>query len=56
MMGLADDREAPALQPLDEPELPERFRAVELLGEDPRGDHAELLLGAGPGQEVCRTW
>ena len=45
-MALADDREAVSLEPLDQPQLPERLRAVELLGEDPRGEVAQLLLGA----------
>jgi hypothetical protein len=47
VVRLADDREAAALQALDQPELPEGLRAVELLGEDPRREHAQLLLGAG---------
>ena len=50
VVGLADDREAVALQALDQPELPERLRAVELLREDPRRQHPQLLLGAGLGQ------
>ena len=50
MVALADDREAVALEALDQPQLPERLRAVELLGEDPRGEVAQLLLGAGRGQ------
>ena len=40
----------PPSQPLDQPQLPERLRAVELLGEDPRGEVAQLLLGAGRRQ------
>ena len=50
VVALADDREAVALEALDEPQLPERLRAVELLGEDPRGEVAQLLLGAGRRQ------
>ncbi len=46
VVALADDREAVALEALDQPQLPERLRAVELLGEDPRGEVAQLLLGA----------
>ena len=33
-------------QALDQPQLPERLAAVELLGEDPRGEVAQLLVGA----------
>ena len=33
-------------QALDQPQLPERLGAVELLGEDPRRQVAQLLLGA----------
>jgi hypothetical protein len=44
VVGLADDREAAALQALHQPELPERLRAVELLGEDARRQHPQLLL------------
>ena len=50
VVALADDREAVALEALDQPQLPERLRAVELLGEDPRGEVAQLLLGAGGGE------
>ena len=46
VVALADDREALALEPLDQPQLPERLGAVELLGEDPRRQVAQLLLGA----------
>ena len=46
VVALADDREAVAVEPLDQPQLPERLGAVELLGEDPRGEVAQLLLGA----------
>ena len=46
VVALADDREAVAVEALDQPQLPERLRAVELLGEDPRGEVAQLLLGA----------
>ena len=46
VVALADDREAVALEALDQPQLPERLRAVELLGEDPGGEVAQLLLGA----------
>src|SRR3954471_24498038 len=42
VVRLSDDGKAPALQPLDQPELPQRLRAVELLGEDPGGQHPQL--------------
>jgi hypothetical protein len=44
VVGLADDRKASALEPLDQPELPERLGAVELLGEDPRRQLSQLVL------------
>ena len=50
MVGLGDQREAVALEALDQPHLPQRLRAVEALGEDPRGQAQELVLGAGLGQ------
>ena len=50
VVALADDREAAAVEALDQPQLPERLAAVELLGEDPRRQVAQLLLGAGSGQ------
>jgi hypothetical protein len=50
-MGLADDREAVAVEALGEPHLPKRLRAIELLREDPRGEVSQLLLGAG-GREA----
>ena len=49
-MALADDREAVAVEALDQPELPERLAAIELLGEDPRCQVAQLLLRAGSRQ------
>ena len=36
VVGLEDQREAIALEPLDQPALPQRLGAVELLGVDPR--------------------
>ncbi len=36
----------PLLEPLHEPRLPQRLRAVEPLRVDPRGQRAQLLLGA----------
>ena len=50
VVALADDREAAVAQALDQPQLPERLAAVELLGEDPRRQVAQLLLGAGRRQ------
>ncbi len=50
VVGLREQREALALQPLHQPQLPERLRAVELLGELPRHHVLQLLLGAGRGQ------
>ena len=50
VVGLADDREAAVLEALDQPQLPQRLRAVELLGEEARGEVAELLLAAGRGK------
>ena len=47
VMGLGDQREAPVLEPLHEPQLPQRLRAVEPLGVDPGGERAQLLLAAG---------
>ena len=45
-MALCDDREAIALDAVDEPHLPDRLRAVEPLREDPRREVPELLLRA----------
>ncbi len=50
MVGLRDDGEAIAAQPLDEPELPERLVAVEPLREDAAGERLERLLVSGLGQ------
>ena len=50
VVALADDREAVPVEPLDQPQLPERLAAVELLGEDPRRQVAQLLLGARRGK------
>ena len=46
MVGLEDQREAVALEPLDEPVLPQGPRAVELLRGDPRRQLEQLLLGS----------
>jgi hypothetical protein len=50
VVALADDREAAALEALDQPHLPERLRAIELLGEDPSRQVAKLLFGSGRGK------
>jgi hypothetical protein len=50
VVALADDREAAVTQPLYQPQLPQWLGAVELLGEDPRCEVAQLLLGAGRRQ------
>ena len=46
VVGLRQHREAVALEPVDQPDLPERLVAVELLGEDASGEVLELLLRA----------
>src|SRR4051812_48595770 len=43
MVGLVDDRETIVLETLDEPALPQGLRAIEPLGEDPRGQQTQLL-------------
>jgi len=50
VVTLADHGEAVALDALDQPHLPERLGPVELLGEDPRCEVAQLLIGAGRRQ------
>ena len=40
-------------RPCDEPHLPQRLGAVELLGEDPRGEVAQLLLDARARAARC---
>ena len=47
VVDLRDQRPAPALEPLHDPHLPERLAAVEVLGEDPPGQVAQLLVAAG---------
>ncbi len=46
MVGLRQQREAVAVEPVDQPQLPERLVAVERLGEDAAGEIAQLLLVA----------
>jgi hypothetical protein len=50
VVRLGDQREAPLFEALDQPHLPQRLGAVQALGEDPRGQQQQLLLGAGVGQ------
>jgi hypothetical protein len=47
VVRLRDQREATALEAVDDPDLPERLRAVQPLGEDATRERAELLLAAG---------
>ena len=44
VVRLGDDREAVLADALDEPELPQRLRAVEPLGEDAAGERPQLVL------------
>ncbi len=44
-MGLGQNGKAVALEPLHQPQLPQRLLAVELLGEDPTTQRLELGLG-----------
>ena len=50
VVRLGDEREAVALEALDEPHLPQRLGAVERLRVDPRGERAQLRLRAGRRQ------
>ena len=50
VMRLGHHGPAPALQPLDHPDLPEGLGPVELLGHDPPHQLAQLGLAAGGGQ------
>ncbi len=50
MVGLEDEREAIVLESLDQPALPQRLGAIELLGDDPARELEQLLLGARGGQ------
>ena len=52
---LREQCEAPSLQTLDEPHLPKRLRAVELLREQAPSEALELVLGAGLGSAEWRT-
>src|SRR5208282_666631 len=50
VMGLADHREAIAVESLDYPQFPERLAAIELLRDDSSRQSPELLVAAGPRQ------
>ena len=50
MVGLGQQREAIVGESLDQPQLPQRARAVERLREHPAGEALELLVAAGPGE------
>ena len=50
VVRLGDHREAPALDLVDEPDLPQRLRAVEALGEHAPGHVAQLLEARGRRQ------
>jgi len=50
VVALGDEREAAALQAVDEQQFPERLRAVQAVGEDPPGEVLQLLLAARRGQ------
>ena len=56
VMDLGEQRPALVLEALDHPDLPERLRAVQVLGEDPRGGGAQLLLAAREGTALWRRW
>ena len=47
VVDLREQGPAVLLEPLDHPDLPERLRAIQVLGEDPGGGRAQLCLGAG---------
>ena len=50
VVRLRDHREAPALDAVDEPDLPQRLAAVQPLGEHAPGQVAQLLEAGGLGQ------
>jgi hypothetical protein len=50
MMGLREQREAPALEPLDQPDLPEWLRPVEALGVHAPHQLAQVLDRPSAGQ------
>jgi hypothetical protein len=52
VVRLAEDREAAVFEALDEPQLPQRLVAVELLREGASGEVLELLVAAGRRERV----
>src|SRR5438067_12491642 len=50
MVGLEDQREAILLESFDQPALPQRLGAVELLGGDTCRELKQLLFGSGRWQ------
>ena len=56
VMGLRQHREAIALEALNEPDLPERLVAVELLREHAAGEVPSCFSDPGAGSAVERTW
>jgi len=50
VVGLADDGEAPAVEAIDQPDLPERLGAIQPLGEQPSGQPLQRRVVAGTGQ------
>ena len=50
VVRLGDQREPPVLEALDEPQLPQRLRAVQALGEHARAHGEQRVLVAGRGQ------
>jgi len=49
-VGLVDERKAVVLEPVHEPDLPQRLGAVQALGEDPAREQAQLLEASRLGQ------
>ena len=50
VMGLGDDRKAVVLDAVDQPDLPQRLRAIKPLREDSRREDLQLLLASGGGE------
>jgi hypothetical protein len=50
VVRLRHQGEAPALDAIDKPHLPQGLRAIEALGEDARGEREKLLGGPGLGK------
>ena len=47
MVDLGDDGELALFEALDDPQLPQRLGAIELLGDDPAGERLQLVVVAG---------